>query len=790
MPEPPVRAHINEKEEFFCCLGCKSVAELIAETGLKAFYDYRTGPSEKPNAETAAISADEWEAFDNPQMQEEFVVEDEDSCREATLLIEGIHCAACTWLIRNSLGQFEAIKNVEINPATARATVRWHNNKLPLSKILHQINRLGYKPHPGNTPESEAIRTREKRTAKLRLAVAGMGMMQVMTYAVALYLGAFEGMENEFRDFLRWISMIVAIPVVLYSGMPFFKGALRDINNRHAGMDVPIALALAIAFLASIWMTLTGGEEVYFDSVVMFIFFLLVARQVEMHIRHKSGSIADQLADMIPGHALKIVDGENISVPIKQLATGDTIRVRQGDTVPSDAILLEKENWVNESLLTGESVPVKKQPGDDIPAGASITGNSATLRITRTGADTTISIISRLLNKAQSKKPPLAQMADQIASWFILGILLLASITFMYWTQTEPDRALAITLSVLVATCPCALSLATPVSLAAATSALARAGVLLTDTRVLETLPKVDTVIFDKTGTLTEGQLELVETISHGTTTAERCREIAACMEADSNHPVAQAFREIPCKINDLEVNTQTGRGIEAIIGGQKYRLGSRRFISEWFDNIPALPATQQSKMAVCLAREDQYLAWFVFEDPLREDAAKLVEHFSKTGLDCVLASGDQAESVQNVATQLALPISHSGLLPGDKLQLLDQYHAKGKTVMMLGDGVNDAPVLAASDVSVAMGRGAALAQSTADILLLDNKLASLSWARQKAMATRKIIRQNLAWALLYNVAILPMAFTGHLEPWMAALGMSLSSLVVVLNALRLSKER
>ncbi len=788
LPENPPRARLGDHEEAVCCMGCKAVAELIHQSGLDNFYQLRKGETLKPADYLATATPEEWRVFDRAAVQRDIVEKlDEQQC-ETSLLIEGVHCAACTWLIRQSLSRIEGVDAVEVNPATTRATLRWNPKQARLSQLLHAIARLGYRPHPGKRSEGEHIRLKEKRQAILRLGLAGMGMMQVMTYAISLYTGIFEGMDEGTRTFLRYVSMLITTPVLFYSGLPFLQGAWRDLKNRHLGMDVPVALALLMAYLASVWETLNRGPHVYFDSVVMFIFFLLVARQVEQNVRHKAGSTADALSELTPASAIRLTENGPETVAIQELRPGDRVRVRDGEAIPADGRIASGSTFVDESLITGESRPVWRSEGQEVIAGSTVQGDPVEILITRTGRDTVLSTITRLLERAQSQSPPIARLTDRIAAWFVGAILLLAAATAGWWAIHDPANAFSITISVLVVTCPCALSLATPVSLAAASAHMTARGLLVAQSRALESLPLVDTVLFDKTGTLTTGQLSIHQVKPEPGMQREGLLELAALLEQSSAHPIARAFAPWLRTATPLQIHTRPGEGVQASWQGHEYRLGQVRFAlnnpeARWPDDLA-------EGTRLCLSRDGQPLGWLVLRDELREDTQTVIQALKQQGLRVGLLSGDERTHVRSLAHALGMDFWHAEQMPEDKLNHLQALQRQGHRVCMVGDGVNDAPVLAAADVSVAMGQGAALAQTTSDLILLAERLRPLDDGLAIARATRRVIRQNLTWALSYNLLAIPLAAAGWVQPWMAALGMSGSSLVVVLNAWRITRVR
>ncbi len=618
-------------------------------------------------------------------------------------------------------------------------------------------------------------------------------MMQVMTFAVSLYAGAMQGMDAGLARFLRLVSLLVATPVVLFAAQPFFAAAWRSARMHTLGMDVPVALSIAAAYLWSVWTTLLGEGTVYFDSAVMFTFFLLLGRYIEMSLRHRSGLQQHALARLLPDSVLRVTGEATERVTPDELCLGDRVRVLPGERVPADGVVDTGTSEFDESLLTGESAPRRRDVGETLTAGTLNLGGTIELQVTRVGPESTLAEVSRLLERAQLSRPHFADLADRVAAWFVGAVLLLAFGVGVYWCYADATRAFSTVLAVLVVTCPCALSLATPAALAAATTRLARGGLLVTRGRALERLATVDCVVFDKTGTLTRGQpqLELVRPL-RAAVSRERCLSIAAALERHSSHPIARAFANQAAASSVFDVQVVSGRGVEGNIDGVRYRIGRFDYALAMCDadrrgNAEAGEATDYAdKTTVVLADTEGTLAMFTLSDALREDAAAVVTQICKLGLTPCIASGDRAGVVGAVAQRLRIADKHCNLDAADKVALVRALQAQGRRVAMIGDGVNDAPSLAAADVSIATGEGTDLAKVSADMVLLGTRLTPVIAGIRTARVTRHIIRQNLTWAALYNATAVPMAAIGWLEPWMAAIGMSASSLVVVLNALRL----
>ena len=696
---------------------------------------------------------------------------------------EGIRCANCARSIRNGLGALPGVTGTEVNVVNGRVSVSWNSHLTSLGAILAIVADLGFKPVPLVGAAAAAARREERRASLKRIGLAGLGSVQIMMYAAGLYTGAFHGIDPALAGFLKWTCLLIATPVLLYSGAPILRGGLHDIRRRTLGMDVTVSLALVLAFVASVFNTARGQGEVYFDSVTMFIFFLLVGRHVEMKGRHQAASVTDALARALPATAtrLRAATDDAERVPLEQLRPGDRLRVATGEIIPVDGTVLAGIALVDESLVTGESAARQRAPGEALLGGSINTGSAITLQVTSAPNASALHSLVRLLERAQGERPRIGLAAERMASWFVLRILVLTALAAIAWAFVDPSRAFPAVLAVLVATCPCALSLATPVAIAAATSRLARLGVLVTRSDAVEGLAQVDTVILDKTGTLTTGHPRVLETQTREGLSSGMALSIAAALEESSRHPVAQAFRahgarEIRCG----DAREFPGDGIEGHVDGRLWRLGKPAFALQ---DGRAHPFTEDA--GILLADASGGAAAFVVSDELRPDAGETVAGLRALGLELRLASGDREGPVAHVARRLGIARPAARLRPEDKLTLLRELQAGGHRVLMIGDGMNDGPVLAAAQVSMAMGHGSSIAHAAADLLLLRDSLASLPESVAVARRTLVIIRQNLRWSVAYNLAAVPLAALGLMPPWIAAIGMSLSSLLVVMNARR-----
>ena len=788
---------IEGQRRDMCCLGCQAVAHAIVANGLGDYYRHRDAMPESPRE---ALPQDllELGLFDHPEVQKNFVRPVGEHEREAALILEGITCAACVWLNEAHIARQPGVTAVDINYATRRARVRWDERLIRLSQILEAVAAIGYRAHPYDTAKSEQLAKKERKAALWRLFVAGFGMMQVMMYAVPVYLAEEGTMTPDIEQLMRWASLVLTLPVIFYSSMPFFSAAWRDVKRKHVGMDVPVALGIGSAFVASCWATLNAAGAVYFDSVTMFVFFLLGGRYLEMMARQKAARGVEAIDKALPAFAeryLRYPDGDTERVAVADLAAGDIVRVKPGETMPADGVVIAGESSADESLLTGESLPVGKGVGATVIGGSANIGSPLVLRVEHVGESTRLASIRRLMERAATEKPRVVVMADRIAARFVAALLVLAVATGIAWWWIEPARALWVFVAVLVVSCPCALSLATPAVLTVATGALARRGVLVTRGHAIETLARASDFVFDKTGTLTAGRPALVETLALGTAQSDEALRLAAAIEQGSEHPLGRALREAASGLDMpavADVFAHTGKGMEAHIDGRLLRIGTPGFVGELHGLAPPPQVAAWSQFGdtvVALGDANGWLALFRLVDKPRTGAAQAVSVLHELGLRVAVLSGDAQATVARTAAALDIDAGEGGMTPEGKHDYLRRLQSGGAVVAMVGDGVNDAPVLAQAHVSVAMGGGTDLARSQADVVLLGDDLRQLAAGVLLARKTLRIIRQNLAWAFAYNLLAVPLAMVGLITPWMAGIGMSASSLLVVLNALRLQDK-
>jgi P-type Cu2+ transporter len=699
---------------------------------------------------------------------------------------EGMRCVNCANAIRKGVGALPGVQQVGVNLTTARVTVSWNPGQSRLATILDAVRRLGFAPVPLSGAAASDAQQAERRRLLKQLGLAGLAATQMSMYTVGLYAGALSGIDPWLEKLLRVTAMLISVPVVFYSGAPFLQGAWRDLRRRSLGMDVPVAAALVLAFVASVINTLRGSGEVYYDSVAMFIFFLLTGRYLEMNVRRGSLDAGEALARSLPTQVTRLTaDGGSERVLLERVAAGDRLVVALGAVIPVDCVLESAPTLLDESLLTGEAAPVTRATGATLPGGAINLGAACTVRASADASHSTLASMAALIERAQSERPPQALAADRAASHFVLWIVLLSVLVAAFWLWFDPARAFAATLAVLVVTCPCALSLATPVAIAAATTRLARRGVLTTRANALERLAVVDTVVLDKTGTLTTAQMRMNNLRCLGQLPRERCLAIAASLEQYSAHPLAAAFTTATsARLHVSDLKETPGQGLEGRIENITWRIGRREYVAQLCGaGADTQPVAGDADDSVWLGHAGGYSAAFELTDTLRADAHQAVAALCGMGLSVVVASGDRHSTVRHIAAELGIERATGRMDPQAKLELIRDLQRNGHRVLMVGDGINDGPVLAAAHVSCAMGAGAALAHAAADLLLMNESLGAVAAAIDTARGTSRLVRANLRWALGYNLVAVPLAAAGLVSPWLAALGMSASSLFVVARA-------
>ena len=745
--------------------------------------------------------SDDFSVLDDPVEQQDFTQDCEVQGRaafESVLLVQGMYCAACSDAVESAVAGRPGVLSAQVHAATRRLVLRWDPALTRISDLARAVGDAGYRLLPLQQALSVNERLAETRKALWRLFVAGFCMMQVMMYTTPMYVTEPGEIDADLLHLLRWACWILSVPVLLFASGPFFRNAWRDLRQGRVGMDTPVSIGILVTFIASSGATFDPagpwGHEIWYDSLTMFVFFLLGGRYLELKARDRTAGALDALINRLPERCERQRDDGGFEpVSLKRLQSGDVVRVQAGQAFPGDGRLLSDGATVDEALLTGESHPVTRRRGEALVAGSFNLAGAALMRIERLGRDTRFAQIVQLMERAATDKPRLAQLADRIAAPFLLLVLLAAALSGWWWWQINPDRAIAVAVAVLIVTCPCALSLATPVAMLASAGALARRGVLVRRLQAFEALAGIDAVVFDKTGTLTRDRVVLREVLVRDGLDPQRALALAAPLARASLHPVSRAIARAAEEIRlpepaFSEVQEVPGRGLQAGQGDALLRLGSAGFCG--LDEAELLRAGRSVADRPCafLCDARGWLATFVLDEGVREEAAAVVARLHELGLETRLLSGDRAQAAERVARQLGIKVVVAQASPERKLAELLELQQQGRRLAMVGDGLNDGPVLARADCSFALGHGAPLAQAQSDFVVQSGQLDEVVAAIVLARKTLQVVRQNLVWAAVYNLLAVPLALAGWMPPWLAGLGMAASSLLVIGNALRLAR--
>ena len=785
---------VNGEKQDFCCFACKTVCQAIYQSGLESFYQKTPdGESLAPPPETT----NEFESFDSDDVQADYVDTLAEE-RTINLLVEGIHCAACIWLIEQTLSKHGAVSIVEANLSSKRLRLGWNNSQTKLSELLKLLAQVGYSAVPFDPETAEGALAKRHRGMLYRMAFAGFAMMNLMWVSIALYSGANEG---EFRNWFHWIGFIIATPTLLYSGYPFFKNAFTGLKNAYLTMDLPIAIGASITYLYSTYITVSESKtgDVYFDTVVNFLFVVLVGRYLESISKREALSSTRRLLELQPKLATLVTGDETKVVPVRAVNIGDVVLVKPGEKVPVDGVVIEGKSGVDESMLTGESLPVFKKHDDYVVAGSINGEGMIKVQAQHVLRNTALAKIVELMERAQSSKAPIQAIADRIVPWFVVITLTLATLTFVYWYQTDFEIALLAATSVMIITCPCAFGMATPMSIAVSTGVGAHLGILIKQGLALETLSKVTHFVFDKTGTLTNGRLELKDIIAAPEYSTEEILSIAASVEQNSEHVIAEAIVQ-HAKQQNLALQSLAdfvafpGEGVQAYRASKLIRVGTAAWLQQHnvLDELglfeQALQKEQQGHTCVFVVVDKKVIGLLAFADSLRKDTLNVIRALQQQGVTITVLSGDKEAVVNTVTAEFGEVIRRAEVLPKDKSDVVKQLQAEGEVVAMVGDGINDSPALIQSDVSFAMASGTDVSIESADIVLSHQSFINVIRARELALATLRTIKQNIVLSFTYNLIMVPLAMMALVNPLVAALTMPLSSLVVIGNAARLRR--
>ncbi len=805
LPNPPgvdVSAEIEGVRRNFCCHGCKSVCEAIYAAGLEGFY--KRTPEDGSMAPPPEIT-EQLALYDIDEVQEEYV-DSLEECREINLMVDGIHCAACVWLIENSLRPMAGVESAQVNLTSRRLKLRWHNDKIKLSKIMQRLGEVGYASVPYDPLKAEDSVKYQNRHLLYRMAFAGFGMMNLLWISISLYSGADRG---EFRQLFHWAGFALATPVLLYSGYPFFRSAWTSLKQLHLGMDLPISIGATITYLYSVYVTVTGSVvgEVYYDTVVNFIFVILVGRYLEAISKRQALASTQRLLDLQPKVATVQRDGVEEIVPIRSVKIGEHVLVRPGESIPVDGVVLEGNGNVDESMLTGESEAVSKSAGDSVSAGTINKSGALVIEVEGLLKNTALGRIINLVEEAQASKAPIQRLSDRIVPWFVAITLGLASLTFLFWIGTDFELALMASTAVLIITCPCAFGLATPLSIAVASGLGARRGILVKNGEVLETLSSIGHFVFDKTGTLTEGRMS-VSSIHVAGQKWRRGDEMPddisnvlsylSAVERYSEHPVATAILE--CAEGEAAIsassvkdfNSRAGFGVSGVVDGHAVLAGTSSWMDQCQVEREAGFESVQKELdqlgigSLRCAIDGKEMALLAVEDSLRPDASELIADLKNDGMQLTMISGDRRHTAEAIAKRLGGMEVLAEVLPEDKDQEIRKLQAGGHKVAMVGDGINDAPAMVRSDVGIALGSGTDVSIASADIVLVGSELKDVRLASELSRRTLRTIRQNIGIAFMYNMIMVPLAMAAIVTPLVAAISMPISSLLVIGNAARI----
>lgn len=770
----------DELPRQFCCPGCLAVAHTIIDSDLADYYRFRTEPAAKASPLPDAI-LNELNHYDAVEVLAD-ISQQQGDLHEIELSIEGISCAACAWLIEKQLRQFPAIAKVNVNSTTQRCYLLWQAESLPLSQIITVLQNIGYQASPFLADEEEQSFKQELSRYLKRLAVSGIISMQVMALAFGLYFGEYSGIEQSHEGYLRWISLLLTIPVVTYSALPFLRSAWRSLKSRQLNMDVPVSLAIYYTFAASAYATVFNTGEVYFESVCMFTFLLQLGKFFEYRARAKARDATSNLLKIMPVSATLLVDGEQSIVSARRLKPDDIILIKPGETIAADGMIINGNSTVDESMLTGEYRAIEKVCHDTVLAGSVNHNGLLQVQVSSGLMASRLGQIIALQHRTFSQKPVLLQKTDKLAQNFIEKLLIIAVLTFLLWYfWLDPDRAFWVTLSVLVATCPCALSLAAPTAITCSLAQLNRQGILVKNSEALDALPEISHIVFDKTGTLTQGQFSLKHIqLADSSMDRDHALNLIANLELNSEHPIGKAFAKFyqqPLALTDIEITV--GGGISATYQQQQVKVGSAKFCQ--------VEHVGDAMVYLCVGQ--RLVASISLQDALRPEVPNLIQQLKSKNYQLIMLTGDSSTQAESLQQQLGFDFMVKGCSPEQKVQEIQKLVAAGHNVMMLGDGINDSPAFHAAHVSVALESGTDLSKNQADVVLLKPDLNLLVALLKGSKVAKLRLKQNLAWAVGYNFIIIPLAVAGFVSPYIAVLGMSFSSLLVVSNSLRLLKK-
>ena len=800
MNSTPIIAKTDSGQEPVCCFGCKAVTEHIYQAGLGSYYQFRTEVAAKPNDRN---STSDYDIYNDPHLVDLISSSKNKSSnptnsdqRSIILSVDNIHCAACSWLIDLSLSKLQGINSVNVNTINQRVEISWDKTQLSLPDILARLDSVGYPAAPLQiTVQEVRLKNQEKQYIK-RLGVAGLFTMQIMMLAFSMYFGVFNSMETHQTIYFKWLSMGLSLPVVFYSAFPFLSGAITALKLKRLSMDVPVSCAIFGAFFASLYQLILNGfandnGEVFFESICMFTFLLLIGKYLEFKAKSKAVLANANLHNPLTLSVTKLVNNEEHKTLVKDLQINDVVLIKAGEKIVIDGFIIDGNTSVNESVLNGEFEPIRKKTNDMVYAGSVNNDGIIKVNVTAFGEDTTLSYIGQLQQQFSIVKPKFTRIADSIAHWFVLGQLLVALITYVIWFFYQPEDALWVSLSVLVATCPCALSLATPTAYTCIFSALNKIGILIKDGLAFDRLTGITDVIFDKTGTLTKGEFT-IQHISESDNIRMSDKLAIYHLQSQSEHPISRAFTAEALKLDQGQlhqvsisnVEISIGEGIQCEYNGQLLKIGKHGYAL----NGDIHPDKLLVEHNVVATLDGEFIASFMVTDQIKPEAKSVIANLISKGINVHMLSGDSSTQVEKTAHELEITEYRKACSPKDKADYITELQKGQAKVIMVGDGINDTPVFSAADVSVAMGQGSDIAKHVSDIVILRGDLNAIIQLLASSKQTRKVISHNLIWSLVYNAIILPIAMMGWVAPYIAVIGMSASSILVVSHSLSLLK--
>ncbi|NEW60066.1 heavy metal translocating P-type ATPase [Sulfurovum sp. bin170] len=789
----------NDPSLYFCCNGCQGVYHLLKDDGLDSFYEKMGNETIAPPLRVGEDSSN----FDMESFAQRYIEVNSDGFSQVNLMIEGIHCAACIWLNEKILGESDGIVEASINFTNNKAKVVWDEDTIKLSEIIDKIRSIGYNAYPYDRSESEKKATSNKRDYFLRMSIAIFASMNIMMIDVAKYAGFFSGMKEETLQLVHIAEFIFATPVLFYSGWIFFRGAYYGLKNHIVNMDFLVSSGATLTYIYSLYVLFGGGGHSYFDSVAMIITFVLVGKYLEVIGKKSAVDTMDKIKSQVPLEATVVLDGVKKVVMLDAISVGDTIEVKMGEKASVDGELISSTGTFDESSMSGESLPVEKRDGDKIFSGTINSGQVIRYKATKNYANSTLNSIVTLLEDSLASKPKIEESANEISKYFSVTILLLAVATFVGWYLYGAgfEKALIVSISVIVIACPCALALATPIASLIGISWGANRGLLFKEAKFIETFAKADTIVFDKTGTLTEGNLTIKKQSNEIET--KYLAPLYALVDS-STHPVSRAIKLYLEEKYNTELESETSvpnktrlkpsvpnlenieqihaQGVTATYQNRKLLGGNSKLLSS-----NGIDFSLESQYTLYhFAIDGEVIVSFELEDSIKDGARETIKYLTQIGTDVIMATGDHQSVASRVAKEIGIENFKSEMTPIDKANYIDKLKEQGRVVVMVGDGVNDALALSKADVAIAMGKGADVALAISDVVVLNDSLRGIKDSFVISRRTYKFIKQNLGLSLIYNVLTIPVAMAGFVIPLVAALSMSLSSLMVVGNSMRI----